>query len=416
MLGSAVIEVIIGLVFVYILLSLLVSQMNQLIANLLNIRAHTLRQRVEDLLYDNTLQERLLAHPVVGIIQPPVISKEVEDRRQRTTKVSNLAANTFSKALVNILSDPYINVYAALTTIEDKEQQESLRAVLDQLKANVGNPTRANAVFGRLQSEIDKLEEKDRNTLLRTLGPLQGSIRDIQSGNSGYLQILSGVSQIENRAFQQAMETVLSGVQNVKEAELAIEEWYDDKMAQTKNAYARRMELLSLLTGIILALMLNIDSLYLARTLWNDSALRDRLSVAANTAVINADEFTVQQPSVAGPGGQSPEDAISAAVDSYQIAEATFEQLLELRLPIGWTFKLPDASTDEAGVLVYDPRQDTRNLYNILVPWSSRGWIINVITKFVGLVVTAFAVAQGAPFWFDVLRRVSGQSNSDDRA
>ena len=70
MLGSAVIEVMIGLIFVYILLSLLVMQINQIIANAFKIRAHTLRERVEALIFDNQLQERVLSHPVVGFCAP----------------------------------------------------------------------------------------------------------------------------------------------------------------------------------------------------------------------------------------------------------------------------------------------------------------------------------------------------------
>lgn len=391
MLGSAVIEVIIGLVFVYILLSLLVSQINQLIADLLNIRANALRERVEKLLYDEQLQERVLTHPVVGILRPP-LPEDTPDRRQRTAKVANLAANNFAKALVNILSDPYLDLYAALTTVEDEETADRMRMVVDQLKANVGDPTRARAVLSRLHNEIDKLRETDEyayESLIRTLGPLQASVQNIQSGNSGYLQVLNGVSQIDNRAFQVAMETVLSGTQNLKEAELAIEEWYDNKMSQTKDTYGRYMSNLSLLVGLLLAVFLNIDSLYLARTLWNDSALRDRLSVAANAAVINAEDVAIQQPAVAGPGGQSTEDAITAAADSFQLAEATFERLLELRLPIGWTFRLPGSAPETISggtVNVYDATQDSRNLYNIVVPWSSREWLLNVIAKLAGLI------------------------------
>ncbi len=419
MLGSAVIDVIIGLVFVYILLSLLVAQVNQIVANLLNLRAQQLRVRVEGIIYDADLQERVLSHPVVGITRPPTTVKETTQRARRTTPVTTLSSTNFAKAMINILSDPFLDVYAALTLVEDEAERQRLRDIVDQLKVNLNSPERANAVLNQFHSRITALEpanRPDRRALLRTLSPLQTSIREFQSGNSALLQIYNSVSQVENRAFQQAMETVLSGVQTVNEAEAAIEEWFDNKMAQTKDLYARTMQYLSLVVGLVIALVLNIDSLYLAETLWNDSALRDRLTVAATSAAFGNDSFVIQEQVPAEGTEQTPEQAVDAVVDSFQLAEATFQELLELRLPIGWTFRPPGTNiasnvVGAESVNIYDPLTDKRNLYN-LIPFVTGNWFLNLLIKIVGLLVTSFAVAQGAPFWFDVLRRISGNKNT----
>ncbi len=42
------------------------------------------------------------------------------------------------------------------------------------------------------------------------------------------------------------------------------------------------------------------------------------------------------------------------------------------------------------------------------MPGNSPDWLSNILKKVVGLIVTMIAVAQGAPFWFDLLQRLTG--------
>ncbi len=420
MLGSAVIEVMIGLIFVYILLSLLVMQINQIVANAFKIRAQTLRERVEALIFDNQLQERVLSHPVVGILRPPVTDEETENRRKRTAAVSNLASNAFAKALVNILKDPFLEIYAAVNEVENTEERQHLLAIVNTLKTNMDDPERAEATFNKLYDTVEQLEpagREDRTAILSTLGPLQSNVQVIQSGNSELLQILNGIQNVENRAFQQTMETVLSGVHSVKEAESAIEEWYDGKMKQTQDMYARYMQTLSLLIGLLLALLLNVDSLHLAQVLWVDDSLREQVNAAAMTALEESNQQDTAEaatPPDAAPDATDDEivsdEAVNEIIDSYQEAQVILTDLLELNLPIGWTYRTPADNTETALTgRYYELTDDPRNAYNLL-PVTS-GWYWRIIVKLTGISVTAFAVAQGAPFWFDVLRRIAGQTS-----
>lgn len=426
MLGSAIIGVMVGLVFVYILLSLLVMQINQIIANMLKLRAHSLRNRVEQLIFDSDLQERLLSHPVVGIIRPPVTDEEAQDRRQRTTSVNNLAANAFAKALINILSDPFLEIYAAVNEVKNPEERDRLLDIVNTLRSNLEDPQRTQAVLTNLYETVEALEplnREDRQEILSTLSFLQSGVKDIQSGNSDLLRLLSGIQRVDNRAFQQTMETVLSGVQDLKEIETAIEEWYNNKMAQTSDMYARYMQLLSLGIGLLLALLLNIDSLHLARTLWLDDALRDQVNLAATAALEDFDgtfalstgnaEVVVDGDDSGTTDQATSEEAIREIVSSYEEAQTILTNLLELNLPIGWTYRVASEGTTESGetsdAAFYNSLEDPRNFYSLLP--VAPGWYQRLPIKIVGLAITAFAVAQGAPFWFDLLRRIAGQTS-----
>lgn len=416
MLQSAILEVIIGMVFVYILLSLLVSQINTVVANVLNIRAEQLRKRLEGVVFDEDLQVRLLAHPVVGIIRPTETGDV--NKRTKTERVGKLEPRTFTKALLNILSDPYLGIHSALTKVKNRQERESISRIVNQLKVNIHDPARANALLGQLHETITQLEPQDRadrKALLRTLGPLQVAIRSAQAGEeSRFATLLDGVSRVENTAFQQAMETVLSGVQTIDDARVSIEEWYDQKMGQTKDMYGRTMQYLSLFVGLVLAILLNIDSLHIAQTLWNDPALRTTVSAAAESANIGgmiADTNAALESATTPDEDITPEERAAALEDSVGAARNTLDQILELRLPIGWTFQRP-VSVDDNLLPIYDPLTDSRNLYNLLP--TSGAWLGNVLAKVAGLLITAISTAQGAPFWFDILRRLSGQKSISD--
>ncbi|HRL12442.1 MAG TPA: hypothetical protein PKX07_11225, partial [Aggregatilineales bacterium] len=57
-----------------------------------------------------------------------------------------------------------------------------------------------------------------------------------------------------------------------------------------------------------------------------------------------------------------------------------------------------------------DPRSSGRNLWN-MTP-ANPEWLGVLLKKIIGLAVSAVAASQGAPFWFDLLRRLTRGSSS----
>ncbi|MFZ4826608.1 MAG: hypothetical protein ACOYLB_04575 [Phototrophicaceae bacterium] len=406
--NSAIIQVMIGVLFVYILLSLLVSQINQVIAYVLNIRAEQLRKRIGEIVVDPSVQKQILSHPLVGLVSD---STKGGNRRtfisNRTAQISQVASSSFAKAMVNIFTDPYLELYSAIALVRNEEERDTLEEIVTQLRANANDPTRSVAVLNHLHEKINQLtpaDRKDRKALLRSLGSVSASLRSLQSGNSRLYLLLEGVNRVENRAFQQAMDSILTRVQDVHEAEAAIEEWFTNKMDQTKSVYAMTMQALSLGVGIFLAIALNVDSLQLAKSLWTDPILRNSLSTLAQTTDLAS---AIESSSTLDiPLDGSTTDQI---VQSYATAQGTVDQLLALNLPIGWTFRIPTEADATTG---YQAVNDPRNLYALVNPFSGGNWLFRMVSKIFGLLLTAFAVAQGAPFWFDILRRLTNPQGS----
>ena len=98
MFGSDVLEVAIGVVFIYMLLSLLCSTINeQVIARFLNLRAKTLEQGINNMLTDPELVKQLYDNPFIKSLSQPAISRKSREPR----KPSYIPANLFTLALMS---------------------------------------------------------------------------------------------------------------------------------------------------------------------------------------------------------------------------------------------------------------------------------------------------------------------------
>lgn len=136
---------------------------------------------------------------------------------------------------------------------------------------------------------------------------------------------------------------------DLAQARAGVEGWFNSTMDRVSGAYKQRLMGVSLFVSILITGLFGVDSIGLANTFWNEPGLRSAVSGAATaiSAKENAANTNLQ-------------DAIKA--------------LNSNSLPVGWS-DLPD---------------------------NLDGWF----KKGLGLILTTLAVSQGAPFWFDVLKKV----------
>jgi len=126
-----------------------------------------------------------------------------------------------------------------------------------------------------------------------------------------------------------------------------VEDWFNASMDRVSGVYKRQIQLVTLALSVFVTVALGIDTIALAQALWQEPAVRAALGGAAQAASPNI------------------EDPLAT--------------LSEFDLPIGWTL-LPDTVT---------------------------GWVF----KIVGLALTVFAVSLGAPFWFDLIKKLNPRSS-----
>jgi hypothetical protein len=141
-----------------------------------------------------------------------------------------------------------------------------------------------------------------------------------------------------------------------------LEHAFDEVMDRASGWYKRYVQWWLLALAVVVAVGLNVNTFTVAERLWKDDALR--------AAVVQ------QAQQSAGESGRSP-----AAATPKDVADE-IDKIDQLKLPIGW---------DEANT--------GGNFWGRLAGW----------------LVTAAAITLGAPFWFDVLGKLSRLRGTGNR-
>lgn len=148
--------------------------------------------------------------------------------------------------------------------------------------------------------------------------------------------------------------------------------WFDRVMDRASGWYKRHTATIGVGLAVLIAFGGNIDTLAIAGALRNSDALRARMVEVAGPLAAKAPRPAAVAPAdPAAAAGQSKQDA------EQQIAElkSEYRSMQTAGLPLGWAGDTTEKS----------------------------GWI----TKFIGLLITVCAATLGAPFWFDMLSKVT---------
>lgn len=400
--NAAIIEVAIGLIFVFSLLSILVTQINSLIVNFLNLRAKRLKEQLDVLLTDPVIRAKVFTHPLIGMVRADegtiiltdpneTISAQAaqaltEDKRAR---VGYINPNEFSDVLVDILTARtgqklYEELIKVINDMPASVDKSKFRELLRQIQLQgTGMP--------ELRDLIELLtDEETKRKMLFALNLVDAALDKFQVDRSELIPLVLGIRQIRDKYMRAALEAVISASSSLDDAKAKLSYWFDNSMDHASEVFQAEMQRFSLVIGFLLALILNVDTLHMGRILWEDPALR---TAVVATAAVNAPQLEARGEQEAT--GTEEGDLVG----SFQATQDTLRQLLDLRLPIGWHYSVP---TEDDLIA----RDDARNLW-VFIPGNSADWFGLVLRKIIGLVVTAIAVAQGAPFWFDLLRRLA---------
>jgi hypothetical protein len=296
MLGSTVLDVAIGLAFIYLSLALVCTTVTEWLSSVLRLRGKMLEKAIFSLL--DGIPGKSEKNPdslVAKFYNHPLIKKLKRDGRHP----SYISARDFSRAVIDILSpDAGSNVHPVAT----------------------------------LQKSIDKLEPSD---------------------------------------FSRAISALLKdGANNIGDAQARIETWFNDSMDRVSGFYKRNAQAIAFGTAVVVTLFANADTIAIANRLWREPAVRaQEVGLAQQAAKASSVEELL--PSVEYKDGDNPIASPPISIKQIPaIAQSTSTELL------GWS---------NAG----DQDVSFKTIGGHLFGW----------------VLSAFAVALGAPFWFDTLNR-----------
>jgi hypothetical protein len=321
MFNSVVISIAITLVFIFLLMAVMVTAINELVFTFMRSRSKHLEAFLAKLYFDDEkwkeIFNKVKNSPFINVL------KKAPEKFP-----GSIPAETFTTALLAHIGKNELTIEAVKKASEENKDSQSdfyvmLRALLSQ------NPT-----FEQLRAEIDKM-------------------------------------------FNSAMDR-LSG-------------WYK-----------RNAKIWSFFVALLLCCVLNVDTITITRNLWND---KDKAEQLASFAVAAGKYFEKND---------SSEVVMKNGIDTLAYIRVENKALTESKVgkAIG---NIPTTDTVH--------KQQLQTSYNILakldvpigwskdnVPAKSDSGMMTIglwLLKILGLLLTTAAVSLGAPYWFDILNKIT---------
>jgi len=431
---EAMIETAIGLLFVFVLMSLLSSQLVEWLAAIQGWRARDLERIIRVMLFDPSVKDKLnqgalvltdqlYAHPLIASLA------------RQGDKPSYIPADKFVLALFDVITTAGTDnstVTRARIGLEQVKNQllaalpaaagpellsliEQVQQLINQAGA-AGQTLETIAVLplpALLNDELNGflsrygISRETFNALIQSV-PTDSDIlvNQILGGAVRLSQLRPELSQIITTLFSGLDTYLAEGETRLAAARKNLEHWFNDTMDRASGWYKRHTQLWLGIVGFVLALVLNVDTIAIATTLWRDPTLRQSVVDQAQNYQLPTTATT--------PTASSTLGATTIVTNTEQVALAIRDLSLklsqDLRLPIGWQIQTYKPQPNETCTLLPVQPGDVWALPNgatclriqEAVPGSSTG----LISKLLGLIITAIAVSQGAPFWFDLLQKL----------
>ncbi|MFC6676360.1 hypothetical protein ACFQE7_10255 [Nonomuraea ferruginea] len=337
---SAYIDLALGLVLAFLLLSLLVSGLNEAIVRLLAIRSKFLWAYLRDTLDDDAPKGR------------------------------------------SWLPSGLREVFAALPFARDpRPEHESQPAPAVPAAVPAGAPAGADGFTGLLYERVREIDHPTRGrTSIADLPPGRFSMAMMElaasepGGVEGLLEKLRATGSPLYGHLQGVWESAQRDLDRFRQG---VERWFDSEMQRLSMLYKRYVKWVLALLALVVTLLFTVDGLEYGKTLLRDNAYR-----ATVTAVTEA-----------GPDAYSELKAQCEQSDPVPCVTETLSQPALVKV------------LDNAIVSMAVPAEGEPSFH-----WNGGAWWDRLTTPshWPGFLLTYVALLFGAPFWWDVLRRITG--------
>lgn len=295
---TSTLDVVIGVVFLLLILSMIVSLANEACAKILSWRSENLKEGVGNLLSDPegaTLAGLLYQHPLIRTL----------GRQRGSDKIDNpsyIPSQRFAQALTET-----IRKSAAAGTESNGATRDGM--VLSRGSGKAHDGLARMSVAGH--SEVSHSGDAG-------FSPKAIAV-DIKEAMQDARALVSALPESEARTALQVFADRAEG--QIAHFEHAVAEWFDDGMDRVSGWYKRKVQKWLMGIALIVVMVLNANVFQFAQ------ALRSQPEMAAELADL-ADQFH---------GDAGSDDGTLAKPDAEKVA-ATLEQLNALpALPMGWS-------------------------------------------------------------------------------
>lgn len=406
--NNTTLEVAIGLVFIYLLYSLLATTVKEFVATLFDYRARMLERGLEQML-DGKNHSYYWWDRLWNTINPANKRKPGGKFYQKTHLFTNRISchplyvraggnSRFSKKPSYLPADVFSDI------------------LVDELKT---------------KGKFPLLKDIADNVIKRSEDPDDPLNKDLQRILSLHIEQANG---------------------DLQRFKLIVENWYNDTMDRVSGWYKKQANYILFLIGFIMALVFNASTIEIVNLLSTNQTVREKLAS-------NATAYMQSKQQAVSPGNSAEKiDSLLKNDSSFQQAKQSLQKIDSLYnadiksnnslMGLGWgdygftkdtiayrgrmhTYILDSAAykTDSAAYMATHKNaagKPARPPYPAMPGFWSKLWFILFSTfsslhKWLGFLITALAVSLGAPFWFDLLNkfinlRVSGTKPDDKKS
>jgi hypothetical protein len=422
-----ILEVAIGLVLVWLVLSVGTMSLQEWLSNLLNSRAKEMEKVIAQMLSSADMTRQFYQYPLITNLYQSSKETGKKPRLPSYIPAAKFGATLFSLVVqagtdhspVREMTD---EINRQLASIKSPEQQKLAKADWDAILETARNLAASNLggaaldslklqmqIYGEKYPEVkpgldDLIPEVDayygqfvqeQHAVVESGADAGLAMRQFRLGLLGLQKTNPQLSDSVTAIVKQAEGYALRADQMVATARVNMETWFNDAMDRLSGTYKRKAQVAAFIIGCILALILNVDSINVATSLWREPTLRQAIYAQAQSYKLPA---TSQGSTAPGPLEDIP---------------ALETQLQALNIPFGWSIAAFDTHARQCALLPLKagqvwgiPGQDSqgqpvcKGFTNL--PPDILGWL----TKILGLLMTGAATTQGAPFWFDILGKL----------
>ena len=356
MFNSTVLDVVIGLIFVYLIYSLLATTIQELIASVFAFRSKILERAVFRMLEDKTKFNRAISsvfylfkkqgnggdpdsasfsfynHPLIKFL----------GSNKANSKPSYIKRETFSKVIVDLL-------------------------------------------------RTDKFESGDN---------IVHSIN--KALESGTFTWGDKSVQISPQTLSYIRSIWADSMDDIEKFKKLLENWFDETMERTTGWYKKNTQFILLIIGITIAVMFNVDSIKIADKLQKDPKLREQIVQQASTFMENNPDLKTELQ-----GNKTELDSLMIQLnvnkkDSSGVVQISDSLIIEkYRLLNDYQTKM----VHRADSLISTDIQKANSVlglgFNTISVKSFKPFLLSLL----GWILTALAISLGAPFWYDLLNK-----------
>lgn len=376
MFSNTAFDVVIGLLFIYLLYSLLATVLAEIIATNLGLRARNLKEAIDRMLNDEHEYN-------YGGHLSKLLNNWLGKRLHRLWDSLRMMKNPKNPVINNFYNHPEIKYLGSSGLFKNPSS----------FKAVSFSKTLLYQLNGTGTLDLNKIEAALREKAPEVLG----------AETAAYVLSMWEDSEKNIVKFKQQLEA-----------------WFDRTMEQATEWYKRKIQFVLFIIGFILALIFNADTLVIVKTLSNDKEAREQL-VKLTSAYIES--HPGPQPVAANLDLKGLHGSYSEKTDSLWAVKSKLEaDINSANTILGLGSWLPDSvavSIDKpSGQLAFHPaieasliqyRRPQEYVHGYISFTSNDKWKYfgNILrTHLWGFLLTAIAISLGAPFWFDLLNKM----------